>query len=264
MILLGIQSLQRFSGALSALPLIIPALFFLLFTDRRKAAARGCNPVMMRCAAWLALPVLLLVTAPVSCAVINRLLGGFGLKLCYLAAPVVPVYVYAATELMSYSGALPGADSRSGVKTLSGGQLRSGSGPWSAGRRAALCACLAAVALASVSVPWHFSFDGFRLISNPQKIDRDVYTVCSVIGNDTALMPPEVRAQIGEFDNDVKPAKKAYYHEGDPLATAYSAAKRKSTYVVVSRSDSKPEKLQRYGYKQFRNAGNYVIYRLQQ
>ena len=245
MIILGIQSLQRFSMALTALPLIIPALFFLCFADRGKAAARGCDPVMMRCAGWLALLVLLFITAPVSSGIINSLLGSGSLTRCFLAAPVVLVSVYAATELMRYCGAAFGVPEQS------------------ARRRRALCACLAAVAFASVSVPWRFTLKDFSLIGNLQKINPDAYTISSVIGDDTALLPPEIKAQIGEFDSEVKTMNKSYYHEGSPLATAYSGAKTGCTYVVVSKKDSKPKQLSRYGYEKYKPAGAYVIYRRQ-
>ena len=235
---IGIQSLQQFSRFVTALALIIPALFWLLFADRKKAASRGCGVGEMRSAGWLALITLLLLTAPVTSGFITKLLNGRALSRCFLIVPVVLIAAFAVTECVSYYQ----------ITKLS---IR---------RKIVFFACMALLTLASVSSPWKFASDGFGVIHNAQKIDADLLEICDVVQDDHTLLPPAMKAQLGEFDNNVD-ASRTRYRAGRPRAIAYSAAKDDCRYVVVTKADSEITPFKEWGYTKFKSAGSYVIYK---
>ena len=69
-----------------------------------------------------------------------------------------------------------------------------------------------------------------------------------------------MKAQLGEFDNDVD-ASRTFYRAGRPRAIDYSAAKDDCLYVVVTKGDSKSAPFKEWGYTKFKSAGSYVIYK---
>ena len=234
----GIRKLQIFSRSMTAIPLLIPALLWLLFAGKPANAADHFRCKTMRHSAWLALIPLGIITAPVTSFVISEHLNGYSFSNCFLLIPTVLLTAYALTEL--------------GVRAEFSGKSR--------GIQALLAFCLAVVVLASVRYPWKLSVGSFDLIHNPQKINSDVLEIYEVIGDEKAVLPSWIFGQVDEFENDMNPARGMSYRDTSAYSIARAAAKSDSRYAVIQKIYDKPESFERRGYKPAAETNGYVIY----
>ena len=108
-------------------------------------------------------------------------------------------------------------------------------------------------------VPTHFQYLGlFDWWNRPAEEYEGAYLKrVGVDTNEFHSGRQSLRLALGPFLTG------SFYLQPSPLATAYSGAKTGCTYVVVSKKDSKPKQLSRYGYEKYKPAGAYVIYRRQ-
>lgn len=236
---LGRDAFIDFSISVTGIWLIIPALFWLFFSEQERSISINkknydSTPHYLF---WLIVVPLGLLICPGSSILIQKLLGA-SLINAMIAIPTALVTIYVFIHLTKRLNII-------GKRWLGAS------------------VCLAILIVVASSLPIRYAYPmGFNLISNKMKIDPEVLEICSIVGSDQVLLPKEVLGQTGEFDSQIHaiPLKKMDYDDSKAFDIGKMAVDSNVNLIVIRKTYDLPWYFDFLHYSKTAETEHYVIY----
>lgn len=240
LLLTGREALRTFSYALTGISLLVPCFFWLCFCDQDRAKKNGLDTKTTRSVVILPVLVLAALIGPVISWLIQRAIGTQALSDCFIAVPTAVIAAYTVVHLLDYLR-LPDK------------------------KEFAMLLALVFIMIASVSLPWRFSLDGYRLPQNAARIDREVYEIEDIVGERPVVLPESILGQVGEIYSDINPVyieetPEDPYDETDCRDVINAGYRHDKALLVIHKRWDDPEKYAHYDYHEKARTGDYIVY----
>ena len=239
---IGRDALLDFTVSVTGTALLIPVLFWLFFGEReyrvKNKISRDDLGKTTDILFWLILLSLGILIAPGSSLMIQKMIGSVPYIDTMIMIPTAMITVYAFIHLM---------------RRLHVTEKK---------RRIGAVICLSALIVISSSVFISYGHPlGFRLVSNPMKIDPETQEICEMVGSDYVLLPEEIYGQIGEFDSGVKAGSlhDITYDRYHAYHATVAAIEAQADLFVIRKAYDNPSAISPY-YEKIAETDHYVIY----
>ena len=237
---IGHDGFIDFIVSVTGLALIIPALFWLFFgelinTNQHDGENKSVG-FTAKLLFWLIVIPLGILIAPGTSFIIQKMIGAQPYMNTMIALPTALVVCYSFIHLANRFD-------------LNGKN------------RIIAVVCLSTLIMISGSIPLSIHPLGIKLLSNPMKIDSEVYAIEKIVDSDFVMLPEEIYGQIGEYDSGIN----ASSLQGIPYDRYYAyhvtvtALDAKAPLFVIRKPYDNPSAIKPY-YKKTAETEHYVIY----
>ena len=236
----GRDALHTFAASLTGLSLLVPCLFWLCFCNQDRAKKNHLDPKMTRSIVILPILAVGMVLAPFACYIVQRMIGAQPLSDCFIMIPIGLIVAYTVIHLLEYLR-LP------------------------AKKETGLLLALLFIMIASVSAPWRFSMDGYRLPWSAARTGGELRQIAEIAGDKEVILPEAVMGQVGEYYCDIHPVYIANdpadpYDETDCRDAIRASRRHGRALIVINKRWDNKKRYRAARYKEKARVGDYIIY----